>query len=74
MPGIDALVEKAQLEPSFEKLTALIQDAEKQVLRDLPVLGTITLSYLIARNPRVDLGYPVKSGYAYWPLNRAKRV
>jgi peptide/nickel transport system substrate-binding protein len=74
MPGIDALVEKAQDEPSFDKLTVLIQDAERQVLRDLPVLGTITLSYLVARNPRIDLGYPVKSGYAYWPLNRAKRV
>ena len=66
MPGIDALIEKAQDEPDFEKRTALIQDAEKQVLRDLPLLGIITLSYVIARNPRVDIGYPVKSGYAYW--------
>lgn len=74
MPGIDTLIEKAQDEPDFEKRTALIQDAEKQVLRDLPLLGIITLSYVIARNPRVDIGYPVKSGYAYWPLNRAKRV
>jgi peptide/nickel transport system substrate-binding protein len=38
------------------------------------VLGLITLSYVIARNPRIDLGYPVKSGYAYWPLRRAKIV
>ena len=44
------------------------------MLRDLPLLGIVTLSYVIARNPRVDIGYPVKSGYAYWPLNRAKRV
>ena len=29
-------VEKAQDEPDFDKRTALIQDVEKQVLRDLP--------------------------------------
>jgi peptide/nickel transport system substrate-binding protein len=74
LPGVDALLEKAQDEPDFDKRTALIQDVEKQVLRDLPLLGIVTLSYVIARNPRVDIGYPVKSGYAYWPLNRAKRV
>jgi peptide/nickel transport system substrate-binding protein len=74
MPGIDALIERAQDEPDFGRRTALIQDVERQVLRDLPLLGIITLSYVIARNPRVDLGYPVRSGYAYWPLNRARRV
>jgi peptide/nickel transport system substrate-binding protein len=74
IPGIDALIEKAQDEPDFNKRIALIQDIERQVLRDLPVLGIVTLSYVIARNPRVDMGYPVKSGYAYWPLNKAKRV
>ncbi|MGF9762325.1 ABC transporter substrate-binding protein [Microvirga sp. 0TCS3.31] len=74
MPGIDTLIEKAQDEPDFNKRIALVQDIEKQVLRDLPLLGIVTLSYVIARNPRVDIGFPVKSGYAYWPLNKAKRV
>jgi peptide/nickel transport system substrate-binding protein len=74
MAGIDTLIEKAQDEPDFNKRIALIQDIEKQVLRDLPLLGIVTLSYVIARNPRVDIGFPVKSGYAYWPLNKAKRV
>jgi peptide/nickel transport system substrate-binding protein len=74
LPGVDELLEKAQDEPDFDKRTALIQDVERQVLRDLPLLGIVTLSYVIARNPRVDIGYPVKSGYAYWPLNRARRV
>jgi len=74
LPGIDALIEKAQDEPNFETRTALIQDIEKQTLKDLPLLGIITLSYVIARNPRIDLGYPVKSGYAYWPLNRARKA
>ncbi len=74
LPGVDALLDQAQDEPAFEKLVAKIQDAERQVLCDLPLLGIITLSYVIARNPRVDLGFPVKSGYAYWPLNRARRA
>jgi len=68
------LIERAQDEPDFEKRIALIQDIERQVLRDLPLLGIVTLSCVIARNPRVDIGFPVRSGYAYWPLNRARRV
>ena len=39
MPGIDALIEKAQDEPDFNKRIALIQEIEKQVLRDLPAAG-----------------------------------
>jgi len=74
IPGIDALIERAQDEPDFERRIALIQDIEQQVLRDLPLLGIVTLSYVIARNPRIDLGFTVRSGYAYWPLNRARRV
>ena len=74
MPGIDALIQRAEDEPDFERRIALIQDMERQVLRDLPLLGLVTLSFVVARNPRVDLGYPVRSGYAYWPLNRARRV
>ena len=72
MPGIDDLLTKAVGEPNFDKRIALVQEIEKQVLKDLPDMGIITLSYVVARNPRVDLGYPVKSGYAYWPLWRAK--
>lgn len=74
MPGIDTLIERAQDEPDFKKRVGLVQFIEKQVLRDLPLLGIISLSYVIARNPRVDIGFPVKSGYAYWRLNKAKRV
>ena len=71
---LDALIQRAEDEPDFEQRALLIQDMEKQVLRDLPLLGLVTLSYVIARNPRVDVGYPVRSGPAFWPLNRAKRV
>jgi peptide/nickel transport system substrate-binding protein len=74
MPGIDDLLAKAQAEPDFDKRIAIIQEAEKKVLTDLPLLGIITLSYVIARNPRVDIGYKVASGPAYWSLAKARRV
>lgn len=74
IPGIDDLLAMAQDEPDFDKRTALVQDIEKKLLTDLPILGIITLSYVIARNPRIDLGFPVEGGPAYWPLNKARRV
>lgn len=72
--GIDDLIEQLQDEPDFERRVALVEEIERKVLTDLPLLGIITLSYVVARNPRVDLGYDVQSGYAYWPLNQARRV
>lgn len=74
LPGIDTLLEAAQDEPDFEKLVAKTQAIERKVLEDLPLFSLGSLSYVIARNPRIDLGYPVKSGYAYWSLRRAKVV
>jgi peptide/nickel transport system substrate-binding protein len=74
IPGIDDLLAQAQNEPDFDKRIAIIQAAEKKVLADLPLLGIITLSYVIARNPRIDIGYKVASGPAYWSLAKAKRI
>lgn len=74
MPGIDSMLQQAIGEPDFDKRLADVEAIEKQVLRDLPDMGIITLSYMIARNPRIDLGFSVKSGYAYWPLNKARLV
>jgi peptide/nickel transport system substrate-binding protein len=74
IPGIDDLLTQAQDEPDFDKRTMIVKDVEKKLLTDLPILGIITLSYVIARNPRVDLGFPVESGFAYWSLNKARRV
>ena len=72
IPGIDDLLDQAQDEADFDNLIAVIKQIEEKVLTDLPLLGIITLSYVIARNPRVDLGFDVESGYAYWPLNHAR--
>ncbi|GGA43252.1 ABC transporter substrate-binding protein [Pelagibacterium lentulum] len=72
--GVDDLLEQVQDEPDFERRIALVEEIEQKVLTDLPLLGIITLSYVIARNPRIDLGFEVQSGYAYWPLNQARVV
>lgn len=72
--GVDDLLEQVQDEPDFDRRIALVEEIERKVLTDLPLLGIITLSYVVARNPRVDLGFEVQSGYAYWPLNQARIV
>ena len=74
MPGIDDLIAKAYAEPDFDKRIAIVQKAEQQVMRDLPTIPISTNGYLIVRDPKVDLGYQVQSGYAYWRLDKAKFV
>ena len=74
IPGIDDLLVKAANATSFEDYVAAAEEIELQVRRDLPVMGLCTLSYTIARNARVDVGYPVQSGYARWRLHRATIV
>jgi peptide/nickel transport system substrate-binding protein len=70
-PGIDTLLESALNEPDFQKRIALCQEMERRVLSDVPIIPLCTNAYVIVRHPRVKLGYEVKSGFAYWPLNKA---
>jgi peptide/nickel transport system substrate-binding protein len=74
MPGVDDLLEKTLAEPDFDKRIKLVQDMEKKILTDLPLLGIVTLAYVVARNPRIDIGFKITSGPAYWPLRHAKIV
>ncbi|WP_320188381.1 ABC transporter substrate-binding protein (plasmid) [Agrobacterium rosae] len=74
IPGIDAMMETAVAEPNFEKRVSLVKDMERQILKDLPALGIVTLSYVVARNPRLDLGFKVQSGTPLWPLRHAKLI
>jgi len=71
MPGIDELLAAAGAEPDFDKRIAIVQKAELQVLRDVPLITIGWNGYLIVRDPKVKLGFDVTSGYAYWPLNKA---
>ena len=74
MPGIDGALEALDNEPTFDAIVKTVKQMEIQVLRDLPLISLGSLSYVIVRNPRIDLGYKVRSGYAYWPLKRARVV
>jgi len=74
MPGIDDLLTQALSATDYATYIDLCKQIELQVLRDLPLIGLSTLSYTIVRNPRVDLGYPVESGYARWRLHRATKA
>jgi peptide/nickel transport system substrate-binding protein len=72
IPGVDGLLERVLDEPDFGKRMTLCREVERQVLRDLPLLGLLMLSYISARNLPIDLGCTVRSGYAYWPLRTAR--
>lgn len=74
MPGIDELLARALQSTSFEEYDATCREIELQVLRDLPLIQLSTLSFTVARRGNVDLGYPVKSGYARWRFHRATKT
>lgn len=74
MPGIDHLLDKALQATSFQEYERICREIELQVLRDLPLIGLSTLSFTVARRANVDLGYPVKSGYARWRFHRATKT
>ena len=74
IPGIDDLLDQAQDEADMDARAALVTEMERKVLADLPVLGIITLSYVVARNPRLDLGYEITGGNPYWRYNRASFI
>ncbi|MBB3950751.1 ABC transporter substrate-binding protein [Aureimonas jatrophae] len=73
MPGIDGLLEQALNSTTYDDYVKACSQIELQVLRDLPLIGLSTLSFTTARSGRVDLGYPVKSGYARWRFHRATK-
>jgi peptide/nickel transport system substrate-binding protein len=74
MPGIDHLLDKALQATNFQEYERICREIELQVLRDLPLIGLSTLSFTVARRANVDLGYPVKSGYARWRFHRATKT
>jgi peptide/nickel transport system substrate-binding protein len=71
-PGIDGLLDEALSEGDLAKRQEIIRQAEIKILTDLPAFTICTLSFVYARNPRVDLGFDVKAGYARYRLGGAK--
>ncbi len=74
MPGIDDLLQAALEATTYEEYLDNCIKIELQVLRDLPLIGLSSLSFTVVRNPRVDLGYEVKSGYARWRFHEATKT
>src|SRR5262249_55464160 len=74
LPGIDDLLDKALQATDFNTYVELCKQIELQVLRELPLIGLLTLSFTVARSARVNLGYEVKSGYARWRFHRATKT
>jgi peptide/nickel transport system substrate-binding protein len=73
MPGIDELLAKAASATDYEEYVELCTEIELQVLRDLPLIGLSSLSFTVARNANLDIGYPIESGYARWRFHRATK-
>lgn len=72
MPGVDDLLDQMLQTTTYDAYVDAGRKVELQIQRDLPMFGLPTLSYVVARNPRVDLGYEVTGGNAYWRFARAK--
>jgi peptide/nickel transport system substrate-binding protein len=71
MPGVDGLLDEMLQATTYEGYVEKGREVELQIQRDLPMFGLPTLSYTVVRNPRIDLGYEVKGGYAYWRFCKA---
>jgi len=74
IPGVDDLLAKALGEADLNKRLELVQQIEVKALTDAVIFPVATNGFLIVRSPKVDLGFPVESGYVNWPLSQAKFV
>ncbi len=72
MPGIDDVLGRILDEPDLERRQALTREAEVKILRDMPAFNALSLHWVFARNPRLDLGYKINASYAYFTLARAR--
>jgi len=73
IPGIDDLLQKALGAIVYDDYVATCREIELKVLTDLPMIGVCTLGFTVMRAARIDLGYPVESGYARWRFHRATK-
>jgi len=74
MPGIDDMLAKIMAEPDIDRRIALTRDTELQILRDMPAWNALSLHWVFARSPRLDLGFKIQASYAYFTLGFAKFV
>jgi peptide/nickel transport system substrate-binding protein len=72
VPGIDDVLERILDEPDLARRQALTREAEVKILRDMPAFNALSLHWVFARNPRLDLGFKIHASYAYFTLARAR--
>ena len=72
LPGIDDQLARILDESDLVRRQALTRDAELKILRDMPAFNALSLHWVFARNPRLDLGYPIKASFAYFTLAKAR--
>jgi peptide/nickel transport system substrate-binding protein len=72
IPGIDDIVARILVEADPERRIALTREAELKVLQDMPAWNALQLSFVTARNPRVNLGYEIKASYANFSMWQAR--
>ncbi len=72
IPGIDDLLQQALAEPDLDKRMAITRQAELKILTDMPAWNALSLHWVFARNPRLDLGFKIEASYAYFTLGLAK--
>ncbi len=74
MPGIDDLLTQALAEPDLDKRIAIVQQIEIKALTDAVIMPVSNNGFMMVRSNKVDLGFPVESGYVNWPLSQSKFV
>jgi len=70
-PGVDKLLTEMLQTTTFDDYVKIGRQVELQIQKDLPLMALPTLSYLVVRNPRIDIGFDIKGGYAYWRFCKA---
>ncbi len=74
IPGIDDILAKIADEADPDRRIRLTREAELRILADMPAWNALQLSFVTARNPRVDLGYEIKASYANFTMWKAAIV
>lgn len=72
--NMDPLINRILDEADLSRRQALTREAELQILREMKAFNALSLHWVYARAPRLDLGYRIQASYAYFTLARARIV
>lgn len=72
MPGIDAMLTAARVEPDGERQAGLLRAMELQLLRDLPAVPLQCLGWVWAKQPHVRIPFTLVSGLLNFPMENVE--